>query len=209
MEVGMLKQLSLEKLAEAEKVNCSFSLFTTKKLVTNLELCRTFPNPELIRSRRLRGGDKQYNFSVYEVSNKKLLNHGAAINELVEDLHSDKYKKVIGDKLGINLNSSNPKVGFYVYDRCGDWVSPHKDKSVKLATHVLYFNESWEQEWGGQFLALNSSEITDCFLELCPLIGTSVFFTPSDSSWHAVRPILRDGVRRLSIQVEFFERGNR
>lgn len=82
----------------------------------------------------------------------------------------------------------------------GAEICPHLDNSLKLGTHIFYFNSvlDWKPEWGGQTVILvgpqNDSECPefDAFTtsyEVSNIGNNSLFFRNSPSAWHGVRPL--------------------
>src|SRR5204863_9356245 len=77
----------------------------------------------------------------------------------------------------------------------GARLGPHLDLREKIATQVLYFNETWNAEDGGCINILRSSNAGDVAAEITPIIGHSVVLVRSDRSWHTVTRVV-DGCHR-------------
>ena len=82
----------------------------------------------------------------------------------------------------------------------GAEICPHLDNSLKLGTHIFYFNSvlDWKPEWGGQTVILvgpqNDSECPEfedfsTSYQVSNIGNNSLFFRNSPSAWHGVRPL--------------------
>ncbi len=96
-------------------------------------------------------------------------------------------------------------------------VSPHKDASNKLGTHIFYWNsdEDWKAEWGGQLLVLEGKKvpgITPDFHDferetIIPNMNNHSFlFKNTQEAWHGVKPLhCPEGKYRKLFNVIFME----
>jgi Rps23 Pro-64 3,4-dihydroxylase Tpa1-like proline 4-hydroxylase len=98
------------------------------------------------------------------------------------------------------------EVNAYHYDP-GDRLGPHVDLDAKLVTHILYFNEPWNDQWGGELAVLGSEDPSDVHALVAPRLGASALVVRSERSWHAVRPVTGE-VRRRSVTVTFYRPGS-
>ena len=73
----------------------------------------------------------------------------------------------------------------------GAWLGPHVDLKEKVVTHVFYFNETWEVEYGGCLGILRSSDPSDVVAQIAPLLGNSAVIVRSDKSWHTVTRVAK------------------
>jgi len=89
------------------------------------------------------------------------------------------------------------------------WLGPHTDRPHRIATQVIYLNEEWNLEDGGQLRLLHSDRIEDIGAEVAPQLNTSVVIRRSERSWHAVMPV-RDSIqcRRKSLLLHLSTRGS-
>ena len=97
----------------------------------------------------------------------------------------------------------------------GGGIYPHPDTPKKLVTLVLYFNEDWDNEWGGQFEVLRHKERpNDDFSNkrtswdevetvfAVPVVpNRGVFMYRTNNSLHGVRPIQSAEFTRRTITV--------
>lgn len=81
---------------------------------------------------------------------------------------------------------------------------PHTDRDIRVISQLIYFNDLWLPEWGGELLLLNSEDSRDVAYRITPELNSSVIFVRSARSWHAVDPI-RIGVEaeRRSLLLHF------
>jgi hypothetical protein len=114
------------------------------------------------------------------------------------------YRRRLSQLTGLDLEPCRVEVNLWKYPSdC--WLDPHVDKEEKLVTHVLYFNEPWPVEWGGNLLILGSDSVDDVARRIPPLHNSSVLLVRRDNSWHAVESggPRNPGAVRLSAQVIF------
>jgi SM-20-related protein len=125
---------------------------------------------------------------------------------LLDDLESDEFMDWLCRVTDLDLRGLPSEIGVYTYHR-GDYISLHKDKPTKALTAILYLNEVWPAEGGGNFEVRASGRSADAPLESVPPLGGRLLaFPPSDTSWHAVSRIETDDVTRLTVQLEFWLR---
>ena len=116
----------------------------------------------------------------------------------IKKLCSTEYRAFIDSM----LNTSNYTMRFaWHMGFSGAEVCPHLDNSLKLGTHIFYFNTilDWKSEWGGETVVLsdlqNESECPEFedfsrFHQVTNIGNNSLFFRNSPTSWHGVRPLL-------------------
>jgi len=127
----------------------------------------------------------------------------------VAGVTSPAYRAAVAELTGLPLETATVEVNLWRYGH-SCWLDPHVDKPEKLVTHVLYFNESWPADRGGELLLLGSPSVDDVVRRVVPAVNTGVLLLRGDDSWHAVERV-RDGeagLERLSAQV-VFNRGDR
>ena len=79
----------------------------------------------------------------------------------------------------------------------------------KLATHVVYFNSTWNQADGGRLRILRSADTEDVAAELLPIVGNSVVIVRSENSWHCVSRVVNHAASsRRSVTVTFYRPGS-
>lgn len=126
---------------------------------------------------------------------------------LAAELSTPAYRGAMARLLGIDLTALPMEVNVFHYGP-GAWLGPHVDLREKLATHVFYFNELWQEADGGGLSILSSADSADQIAYIPPLVGNSVVLLRSDNSWHAVSPVAKDcGRSRRSMTVTFYSPG--
>lgn len=125
---------------------------------------------------------------------------GPSVRALVEELNGAAIAGAIGRRLGLPGLAGLPTIvtiSDSVHRRHG---TIHTDSKAKIATALLYLNESWPQTSEGCLRLLRSGhDISQLAApEIRPLYGTLVAFRRADNSWHGHLPF--EGERRV-IQV--------
>jgi Rps23 Pro-64 3,4-dihydroxylase Tpa1-like proline 4-hydroxylase len=88
-------------------------------------------------------------------------------------------------------------------------MGPHVDLKAKIMTHVLYFNETWDQQQGGCIHILKSSNPDDVLTQVLPVVGNSVLLVRSKKSWHSVSRVAQGCLTsRRSLNVIFHRPGS-
>lgn len=119
---------------------------------------------------------------------------------LIQDLRSSTYRAQVGRLLGQQV-ASCVEIRL-VRHRGGDWISPHTDRDDKLFSHIIYINPHWSSEWGGDLQLLSDNTGDHVAVSIAPVLGTSVIFARSDTSWHQVSKV-KNGITldRTSILI--------
>jgi len=150
----------------------------------------------------------------YEYRSRSLIHMGAAVpshaeglgpawRTLAGELLSAEYRSTLSRITGRDLTSALMEVNVLLYGP-GSWLGPHLDLEEKMVTHVLYFNETWDQRHGGCLNILRSADPADVLAEIPPMVGNSVLLVRSDQSWHSVSRVMEDcRTSRRSVNVIF------
>ena len=79
------------------------------------------------------------------------------------------------------------------------------DRRINL---LLYLNEDWQSEWGGQ-LELWDEDMSGCVEKIDPMMGTVVVFSTTSTSYHSHPDPLRlpPGVTRKSLALYYYTNG--
>lgn len=122
---------------------------------------------------------------------------GPALRSLIEDIRSPAFADALGQQLGIEALGTHPTIvtlSDSVNRRHG---TLHTDSRSKIATALLYFNESWAHGSDGCLRFLANGDDIDAMVapEILPLYGTLVAFARADDSWHGHLPF--EGERRV------------
>lgn len=125
---------------------------------------------------------------------------GPAINDLIGQLISPAFADAVGGLLGIDNLAQYPSlvtICRLLNKRHG---TIHTDSRSKIATALIYFNESWPHGSEGCLRFLNRIDAIDDIVapEIKPLYGNFVMFRRADNSFHGHLP--HEGERRV-IQI--------
>ena len=125
---------------------------------------------------------------------------GPSINRLIGDLTDPAVASAVGARLGIDNLGQYPTLVTLCRALNKRHGTIHTDSRSKVATALLYLNESWPDTSDGCFRFLNRVDAIDDLAapEVKPLYGNFVVFKRADNSFHGHLPY--EGERRV-IQV--------
>jgi len=185
-------------------------LFTTSDAAA---LAASFPRDHF---KTVRGYDGEKG---YEYEARALIHLGAgslshakslspAWRRLAEDLLSPAYRAAMTQLTGIDLTTLPVEVNIFHYGP-GAWLGPHLDLKDKIVTHILYFNQTWDETEGGCLSILKSADLADAAAVIAPVVGNSAVLVRSDRSWNGVSRVV-EGCRRSrrSMTVTFYHPGS-
>lgn len=170
------------------------------------DLLEQLPSENYYRSTRASGSDKQYNLvnNVLLALGESEVNPKSNLTPLWHDfvltLRSEDYIGSMSELLKVNLAECYQEITLKRYVR-GDYISPHTDTDKVRATHLLFLNTFWDENWGGQLQFLtDDGDILHSFL---PTREFSAAFVRSTKSWHTVEMVQTD-TERLALQIVFW-----
>jgi Rps23 Pro-64 3,4-dihydroxylase Tpa1-like proline 4-hydroxylase len=175
-------------------------------------LAATFPHDHF---KRLADhlGEKEFEYEIRclvrmsEQSISRVKQLSSAWRALAEDFLSAAYRTAMSSLTGIELHDAELEVNVFHYPPGGSH-GAHPDHRDKLVTHVIYFNESWNEDDGGCLTILRSSNVQHIATKVAPLVGNSVVLVRSDNSWHAVSPVVKNcRLSRRSLTATFYRPG--
>jgi hypothetical protein len=125
---------------------------------------------------------------------------GPSVNQLVAELTDPAVASAVGARLGIEDLGQYPTLVTLCRALNKRHGTIHTDSRSKVATALLYLNESWPDTSDGCFRFLNRIDAIDDLAapEIKPLYGNFVVFKRADNSFHGHLPF--EGERRV-IQV--------
>ena len=125
---------------------------------------------------------------------------GPSINRLVDEITAPAFADALGERLGIPHLGGYPTLVTICRALNKRHGTIHTDSKSKVATALLYLNESWPDTSDGCFRFLNRIDDIDDVAapEIKPLYGALAAFRRSDNSFHGHLPY--EGERRV-IQV--------
>jgi SM-20-related protein len=160
------------------------------------------------------GGEKDYEYEAralvdmpaHTVSRPDELS--AAWRALADDLRSPAYRAAMSALIGVELTDAPFEVNVFHYPPGGS-MGAHPDVRDKVVTHVLYFNESWNDDDGGCLSILRSRNEQDIVRRVSPIVGNSAVIVRSDHSWHAVSPVVKScRFSRRCVTATFYRPGS-
>lgn len=175
-------------------------------------LAATFPNDHFRRVAD-HAGEKKHEYrvrslirmSAQSISAEKQLS--SAWQVLARDFLSPAYRRAMSELIAVDLSAADLEVNVFHYPP-GGLHGAHTDHRDKIVTHVLYFNESWNDDDGGCLLILKSSDVQDVATRISPLVGNSAVLVRSDDSWHAVSHVVPTSqLSRRSLTATFYHPG--
>jgi SM-20-related protein len=180
--------------------------FSSRRVAERLAMC--FPTAGFTQTVRTEG-EKTYAMDDLALVSRSRVIAGAydrlpaPWQLIIDEVGSDGYRDALSHATGVELGPCVIDVRLCRYS-AGCWLSPHTDRPDKRVTHVFYFNQAWQADWGGMLQVMRSPQAGDVCREVAPSLGSSVVMVRSDASWHAVAP-LRSGltVQRRSLLVHF------
>ena len=109
--------------------------------------------------------------------------YGPAFAKLLKELEGPQVRRIVEEKLGIDLEGKPTMVTLRANCQAKDG-RIHADAAFKLATLLLYLNEEWA-DMGGRLRALRSgTDIEDYAAEVAPDGGLAFCFRVQANSWH-------------------------
>jgi SM-20-related protein len=127
---------------------------------------------------------------------------------LADDFLSPAYRQSMSELIGVDLSDAEFEVNVFDYPP-GGLHGAHTDHRDKIVTHVLYFNEAWDDANGGCLLILTSPSIEEIVTHVSPRVGNSAVLVRSDNSWHAVSGVSRTcQLSRRSLTATFYYPGH-
>jgi hypothetical protein len=123
---------------------------------------------------------------------------GGRFAELMTDLESPEFSAAVGEKLGLQLVGKAKLITIRKWSAASDG-RIHTDSASKIATTLVYLNESWTDTGAGRLRVLRSAgDFDDYAAEISPVAGTIFGFRRSEYSWHGHLPFV--GERKV-VQV--------
>jgi hypothetical protein len=121
---------------------------------------------------------------------------------LIEELESDAFSKILGDKFGVDLVSC-PRLTTIMKRSQPKYGSIHTDGPSKVLTLLVYMNDAWDAPAAGRLRVLYDGKNYAPFaVEVPPTMGTMFAFLRADNSWHGHEPF--EGERRV-VQVAWLK----
>lgn len=119
--------------------------------------------------------------------------YGPVFGQLLTDLEGPEVRKIVENKLEIDLGSRPTLVTVRSNCQAKDG-RIHADSTFKLATLLLYLNEPWAPKGGRLRVLRSATDMEDYVAEVAPEGGLLFCFRVQANSWHGHKPFV--GPRR-------------
>ena len=133
------------------------------------------------------------------VVNSRDARPGPAFAQLLDELEGEEFRRVIADKMGVDLAGLDTKINVRGHARLTDG-NIHTDTPTKAVTVLLYFNRETEASDTGLRILNNSRDLDDFAAEVPPLLGNMLVFKVTPDCWHGHKPF--EGERK-SLQLNY------
>ncbi|MDE2486133.1 MAG: 2OG-Fe(II) oxygenase [Alphaproteobacteria bacterium] len=108
---------------------------------------------------------------------------GPVLNGIIAQLQSDRFRRLMADKFGIDLSRRATTVT--IRGQCGKRDGfIHTDSKSKILSLLLYLNDGWTGGEGQLRLLRGEHNLEDYAAEIPASMGSLVVFRRSDASWH-------------------------
>lgn len=133
----------------------------------------------------------------------------------IDELVSPAYREAVAKLTELNLERHLIRISLSQIDSTVNKdLAPHKDSwfvnnrdSGMALSHLFYFSEDWDAEWGGSLQILRNEQRESVFQEIPPFNGNSVLFLCEHNAWHLVSPISPLAPRpRQFLMLRFYDR---
>jgi hypothetical protein len=140
---------------------------------------------------------------------------GPTLQRILEELNSPRFVQFVGNLLGVDNLIPDPSLeggGLHQSERGGflnihsDFtVHPHNRTWQRRANILLYLNDDWKPEYGGD-LELWSADMKECVEKVSPIANRVLIFTTDGTSFHGhPEPMLcPEGMARRSLALYYF-----
>ena len=140
---------------------------------------------------------------------------GPTLQRILDELNSPRFVQLIGNLLAVDDLIADPSLeggGLHQSTRGGflnihaDFtVHPHHRNWQRRANIILFLNDSWAPEYGGD-LELWSTDMKECVRKISPVANRAVIFTTDATSFHGHPEPMRcpEGVTRRSMALYYF-----
>lgn len=208
--------LNIDRIKNAELESLPYAWARIDQLFLpqdRIALAQTFPRDHF-KTVSGYGGEKDYEYearALKPMSSDEIIfveHLSDAWRRLAQDLGSPAYRAALSCLTGKDLSEAPMEVNVFHYGP-GASLGAHPDLNDKVVTHILYFNSTWNRADGGCLSILSANDINAVSAVVEPLIGNSAVLVRSDSSWHAVSPVVKGCTSsRRSVTVTFYRPGS-
>ncbi len=117
-----------------------------------------------------------------------------AFKQLIEEIESPDFTAAVSDTLGVDLRPYPQLITIRKVSAAHEG-RIHCDSESKIATCLIYMNDTWDSPEGRFRVLKNDHDFNDYVAEASPETGAIVAFKRADHSWHGHTPFV--GERRV------------
>ena len=185
-------------------------------------LLENFLDPEAYRRsvEEFKDLDNQ-NWNNYIHANERKFSHrdstewGPTLQSVLRELNSPRFVSFLGEMIGVKDLVCDPSLeggglhqstnGGFLNIHADFTVHPHHRHWRRRANLLLYLNEDWKSEYGGD-LELWAKEMSHCVEKVAPLGNRALIFTTDADSFHGHPEPMTcpEGVARRSLALYYF-----
>lgn len=144
---------------------------------------------------------KQYQESKYT---DKIQSLSDIWQQFIQELWQPEYLEVMEELSGLDLQNNIMTIGLY-RGKSGFSLGPHVDQASLSLVHLIYLNEEWLDDWGGNFQVLTDNKPTSVVNSFQPTINNSISVVNAQNSWHLVSAIAPQAPPRLYLDIIFWK----
>jgi hypothetical protein len=122
-----------------------------------------------------------------------------AFKELIDSIDTPAFRRIICDKFDVEVMDLPMMITLRGHSRKKDG-RIHTDSKTKVATILIYLNDSWSAETGKLRVLRSADDMDDYVEEIAPGPGSLLAFKVTDNCWHGYPSF--EG-KRQSIQINF------
>jgi hypothetical protein len=140
---------------------------------------------------------------------------GPTLREILETLNSPRFVEFVSKLIGVDDLIADPSLeggglhqstaGGFLNVHADFTVHPHNRKWQRRANILLYLNDDWKPEYGGD-LELWSADMKRCVEKVSPVANRVLIFTTDVTSFHGHPEPMRcpEGISRRSLALYYF-----
>jgi hypothetical protein len=140
---------------------------------------------------------------------------GPTLREILQEFNSPRFVQFVSRLIGVDNLIADPSLeggglhqsttGGYLNIHADFTVHPHNRNWQRRANILLYLNDEWKPEYGGD-LELWSADMKQCVEKVAPVANRVLIFTTDGTSFHGhPDPMLcPEGVARRSMALYYF-----
>jgi hypothetical protein len=148
-------------------------------------------------------------------SNTEPSTWGPTLQRILEEFNSPRFVQFVGKLLGMDNLIADPSLeggglhqsttGGFLNIHADYTVHPHNRKWQRRANIILYLNDGWKPEFGGD-LELWSADMKECVHKVSPVANRVLIFTTDATSFHGHPEPIRcpEGLARRSLALYYF-----